>query len=135
MKTALLIAALIAATFTAHADTERYLVVAIRTATWQDASPVKRDKIKTFFRRFVVDGHGVTPQARYIHAASSNEVMVACYAVDKLKNRNGEDITDAKLADIKSRLADSQIRMRFTDDPHTLLASWGLETPEDDIPQ
>lgn len=128
MKTALLIAALIAATLTAQADTERHLVIAIKTETWQSASPTKRDRIRTFFRRFVTEGHDVVPQAQYIHTASGKEIMVACYATDKLKNRNGEDITDAKLAEIKEQLADNQIRMEFTDDPHALLAAWGLAT-------
>ena len=133
MKHLIIIATLIAtlASFTAQADGEQYLVIAVRKATWDDASPTKRDKIKTFFRRFVTDGHGVRPQAIYLTAAS-NEVMVACYSMDKLQNRNGEDIDPAKIADLQARLNDNQIRIEPTNDPHALLASWGLVTPPSD---
>ena len=132
-KHIILIAALIAAPFTAtlHAEHEKVLV-AISKATWDDASPTKRDKIKTFFRRFVTEGHGVSPQATYIHTATSNEVLVACYDSTKLHGHNTEDITQAKIDDVKQLLADNQIRIKITTDPHAQLAAWGLEAPVSD---
>ena len=134
MKSLIIIAALIAATLTAHAEGEKHLLVAVSVETWQDASPIKRDKIKTFFERFVTEGHGVTPQARYTHTTSGKEIMVACYDRSKLVGRNGEDITDEKIADVNARLADNQIRIEPTDNPHATLAAWGLAAPESELP-
>ena len=128
----ILIAALIAAPFTAtlHAEHEKVLL-AIDKATWEN-SPKKREKIETFFERFVTEGQGVTPQATYIHTATSNEVLVACYDSGKLHDHNTEDITQAKIDDVKQRLADNQIRIKITTDPHAQLAAWGLEAPVSD---
>jgi len=128
----ILIAALIAAPFTAtlHAEHEKVLL-AIDKATWEN-SPKKREKIETFFERFVTEGQGVTPQATYIHTATSNEVLVACYDSGKLHDHNTEDITQAKIDDVKQRMADNQIRIKITTDPHAQLAAWGLEAPVSD---
>ena len=132
MKHIIIIAALIAAPFTAtlHAEHEKVLL-AIDKATWKD-SPKKREKIETFFERFVTEGQGVTPQATYIHTATSNEVLVACYDSGKLHGHNTEDITQAKIDDVKQLLADNQIRIKITTDPHAQLAAWGLEAPVSD---
>jgi hypothetical protein len=131
-KHIILIAALIAAPFTAtlHAEHEKVLL-AIDKATWEN-SPKKREKIETFFERFVTEGQGVTPQATYIHTATSNEVLVACYDSGKLHDHNTEDITQAKIDDVKQRMADNQIRIKITTDPHAQLAAWGLEAPVSD---
>lgn len=132
MKHIILIAALIAAPFTAtlHAEHEKVLL-AIDKATWEN-SPKKREKIETFFERFVTEGQGVTPQATYIHTATSNEVLVACYDSGKLHDHNTEDITQSKIDDVKQRMADNQIRIKITTDPHAQLAAWGLEAPVSD---
>ena len=132
MKHIIIIAALIAAPFTAtlHAEHEKVLL-AIDKATWEN-SPKKREKIETFFERFVTEGQGVTPQATYIHTATSNEVLVACYDSTKLHGHNTEDITQAKIDDVKQLLADNQIRIKITTDPHAQLAAWGLEAPVSD---
>ena len=131
-KHIILIAALIAAPFTAtlHAEHEKVLL-AIDKATWKD-SPKKREKIETFFERFVTEGQGVTPQATYIHTATSNEVLVACYDSGELHDHNTEDITQAKIDDVKQRMADNQIRIKITTDPRSQLAAWGLEAPVSD---
>ena len=110
------------------------LLLAVKVSTWQDLNPAKKDKIKTFFKRFVTQGHGVTPQARYIHTATSNEIMVACFDYNKLQGRNGEDISAAKIATVKSQLNDAQIRLVRTSDPHGMLESWGLVAPAVDEP-
>jgi hypothetical protein len=132
-KHIILIAALIAAPFTAtlHAEHEKVLV-AISKATWDDASPTKRDKIKIFFRRFVTEGHGVSPQATYIHTATSNEVLVACYDSGKLHDHNTEDITELKMEELRVSLDDKDIKVKITTDPHAQLAAWGLEAPVSD---
>jgi len=131
-KHIIIIAALIAAPFTAtlHAEHEKVLL-AIDKATWEN-SPKKREKIETFFERFVTEGQGVTPQATYIHTATSNEVLVACYDSGKLHDHNTEDITQSKIDDVKQRMADNQIRIKITTDPHAQLAAWGLEAPVSD---
>ena len=131
-KHIILIAALIAAPFTAtlHAEHEKVLL-AIDKATWKD-SPKKREKIETFFERFVTEGQGVTPQATYIHTATSNEVLVACYDSGKLHDHNTEDITELKMEELRVSLDDKDIKVEYASDPHAQLAAWGLEAPVSD---
>jgi hypothetical protein len=65
-------------------------------------------------------------------AVTGNEVLVACYDSGKLHDHNTEDITQAKIDDVKQRMADNQIRIKITTDPHAQLAAWGLEAPVSD---
>ena len=65
-------------------------------------------------------------------AVTGNEVLVACYDSGKLHDHNTEDITQAKIDDVKQRMADNQIRIKITTDPYAQLAAWGLEAPVSD---
>ena len=129
MKHIIIIAALIAAPFTAtlHAEHEKVLL-AIDKATWED-SPSQRDKIETFFQRFVTEGQGVTPQAIYLRTSNSNEVMVACYDSGTLNDHNTEDITEIKMEELRVSLDDDEIKVEYASDPHVKLAAWGLVSP------
>ena len=129
MKHIIIIAALIAAPFTTtlHAEHEKVLL-AIDKATWDD-SPSQREKIETFFQRFVTAGQGVTPQAIYLRSSNSNEVMVACYDSGTLNDHNDEDITELKMEELRVSLDDEDIKVEYASFPHVKHASWGLVAP------
>lgn len=104
----------------------RHVLFAIPVATWQDASPVKRDKIRTFFRRFADPSATATVgAARYIHTASGTPVFVCAFWTEHLE-RYREKINAEKIAAIKTQLADNNIRMVFVDDLQAQLSAWGL---------
>ena len=116
----------------------RHTILAIPAATWQDASPIQRDRLKTFFRRFsdpkATRAIGTT---RYVHTASGKDVLLCCFWTNQLL-RHPEKITDAKIATVKAQLADAQIRIVMVDDIQAQLTAWGLvpyvDPESEDIP-
>ena len=104
----------------------RHTLVAIPRSTWQDASPVKRDKMVTFFQRFQdPDSDGTIGVTRYIHTPSGTHVFCSFYWTRHLL-RYREKLTQAKIDAVKVQLNDNNIRIKFVDDIQEQLEAWQL---------
>jgi len=123
MKAILLATLLLTATAQAL---PRHVLFAVPRSTWVDASPIKRDKIKTFFRRFTdPNAKAAVGATRYIHTPTGTPVFVCAFWTQHM-TRWAEKVEEAKIVAVKANLADNNIRIKFTDDIHAQLVTWRL---------
>ena len=112
-------------TVTAYALPE-HVLFAIPRDTWTDASPTKRDKIKTFFGRFAdPNAQEVVGVTKYVHEPSGTKVYICAFWTQHLTKR-ADRLTQEKIDTIKAQLSDNNIRIKFTDDIQGQLAAWSL---------
>ncbi len=104
----------------------RHVILAVPQSTWQDANATKRDKIRTFIKRFrdptADEAIGIT---KFTHTPSGQIVFCSFMWTQHLQ-RYRENISDAKIATIMQQLADNNIRIQPTGDIHAQRAVWNL---------
>jgi len=120
---------LLSATLLCAGGLKKHIVFAMKKSTWQDASPVKKEAIKTFFARFTDAPIAIKPVI-WVQTSNTNiEWMVAAYWTEHLVDKAAENITTNKIAILKAQLNDAGIRVVTVDNAYQALIDAGLQPP------